>query len=422
MNISPLEQAGRRFVRVTNLPVAALLGLLQRTPVIQAAAAVGEFVLEAPVGSVLRTMAVAAGSLGALNSLAGATALAVADTSGPVNGTFQATVGTPIPTLAFNLTGTITETFPQSWTVAGMIPPGLSFDGLTAPGDDKNAGVPTTMTGTPIQAGTYTMTLTGYENAGTTTGNTSLTTSSAFSFTIDVAAAQAQAPVITTQPVGQTINTGSTVVFTAVVTGATGYQWHLNGVALNDSDGSQTSDIVSGSGGPQLVITKATAASVGSYSLVATNGDLSASSNAATLQVASNPNPGFLVNISSRAFVGTGPGILIGGFYIGGSSSRTVLIQALGPALANEGVPGTLQHPVLSIYNSGGTVIYSNAGWGSNPLLLKAAASAYANPVLQPDSADSEALLTLPPGGYTAEVAGANNATGVALCAIYQLP
>jgi hypothetical protein len=39
--------------------------------------------------------------------------------------------------------------------------------------------------------------------------------------------------------------------------------------------------------------------------------------------------------------------------------------------------------------------------------------------VLAAGSADSELLLTLPPGGYSAEVGGAD---GVALCAIYELP
>jgi hypothetical protein len=99
-----------------------------------------------------------------------------------------------------------------------------------------------------------------------------------------------------------------------------------------------------------------------------------------------------------------------------------VLVQALGPALANEGVPGVLQHPSLAIYNSAGTAIYSDNGWGSGRVLLDAAAAAYAAPVLEPDSGDSEVLLTLPPGGYTAEVSGADGGTGVALCAIYQLP
>jgi hypothetical protein len=81
-----------------------------------------------------------------------------------------------------------------------------------------------------------------------------------------------------------------------------------------------------------------------------------------------------------------------------------------------------LQRPALTIFNSSGVALYSNTGWGTSPILLAAAAAAYATPVLQPDSADSEVLLTLPPGGYTAQIAGADGGTGVALCAIYQLP
>jgi len=42
--------------------------------------------------------------------------------------------------------------------------------------------------------------------------------------------------------------------------------------------------------------------------------------------------------------------------------------------------------------------------------------------VLQQNAPDSELLVTLPPGGYTAEVFGADAGTGVALCGIYQLP
>jgi hypothetical protein len=125
--------------------------------------------------------------------------------------------------------------------------------------------------------------------------------------------------------------------------------------------------------------------------------------------------------------VGTGDNILIGGFYVSGSTSRTVLVQAIGPALAAApyNVSGTLQQPSLSIHqtqNGKDVVLYSNTGWGSSSLLLNAAASVYANPVLTPGSGHSELLVTLPPGGYTAEISGANGSTGVALCGIYQLP
>jgi sugar lactone lactonase YvrE len=226
----------------------------------------------------------------------------------------------------------------------------------------------------------------------------------------------------TIQPQSETLNPGSTVVFTAAASDATGYQWELNGNPLTDSPGGTTSNAISGSTGPELMITNATAASAGNYTCIATDSGGTNTSSAANLVVASSANPGSLPNFSGRAFVGTGDNVFIGGFYIVGSTSRSVLIQALGPALAAQGVTETLQHPALSIHDSTGAVIYSNTGWGSSPVLLNAAAAAYAQPVLQPNSADSEILLTLPPGGYTAEISGADGGTGVALCAVYELP
>jgi sugar lactone lactonase YvrE len=230
-------------------------------------------------------------------------------------------------------------------------------------------------------------------------------------------------PGFTAQPLSQTVGSGSTVVFTASASGAQTYQWFLNGNPVTDSTATTGTDLVSGATGPQLVITKATAASAGSYTVIATNGGLStAPSSPAVLSVVAAPNAGTVVNFSARGYVGTGDAILIGGFYIAGSTARTVLIQGLGPALAGVGVNGVLQHPALTIHDSTGATIYSNAGWGSSPVLLKVAASVYAGPVLQSNSNDSELLVTLPPGGYTAEIVGADGGTGVALCAIYQLP
>jgi hypothetical protein len=234
-------------------------------------------------------------------------------------------------------------------------------------------------------------------------------------------------PILTTQPQAQTANRGSTVVFTAAASGPATYQWQLNGVNLADSASGVAANAISGANGQQLVITNATAASAGAYTFVATNSASSTTSDPATLQIVSSSTPGSASSLSSRAFVGTGDDILIGGFYITGSTSATVLVQAIGPALAASpySVSGTLQHPALSIHqtqNGNDVVLYSNTGWGSSSVLLAAAAEVYAQPVLQPGSPDSELLVTLPPGGYTAEVTGADGGTGVALCAIYQLP
>ena len=236
-------------------------------------------------------------------------------------------------------------------------------------------------------------------------------------------------PAILAPPGGQVLNSGSTLVLTTASAPGITYQWSftpqgsaVSRILANSPAGAAT-DIISGSGGPQLVISGATAASSGSYSVSAAYSDGSTAASApALVSVGQASNPGYLVNISSRAFVGTGDGILIGGFFIGGSTSRSVLVQALGPALSGQGVSGVLQRPALTIHDSTGAVLFSNTGWGASQLLLAAAASAYATPVLQPDSGDSEVLLTLPPGGYTAEVSGADGGTGVALCAIYQLP
>jgi hypothetical protein len=236
-------------------------------------------------------------------------------------------------------------------------------------------------------------------------------------------------PIITTQPMGQTIGTGSTLILTAAGQYATSYQWFLNGHLVSDSAPGSTTDIVSDADGPQLVVSKITGPSAGSYTAVAVNSSGSSpASPAAVVSVVTASNPGSAGSISARAFVGTKDNILIGGFFIAGTTSRSVLIQALGPALIPPpyNVASPLAKPTLSIHqarNGQDVVLYTNTGWGSNPVLLASAARLTALPVLQPGSADSELLLTLPPGGYTAEVASADGvSTGVALCAIYQLP
>jgi hypothetical protein len=262
---------------------------------------------------------------------------------------------------------------------------------------------------TAANAGTYTVDATN--GAGTTPSEGA---------TLTVSPAPTSA-VITTQPMSQTMNVGGTIVFTVQSSGGTMYQWQFNGVNLSDGGG------ISGANGPQLVIQGASPSDDGTYACVVTSGSISERSNSAGLQVEAGSTPGFASRISTRALVGTGGNILVGGFHIAGGTSATVLVQALGPSLAAApgNVAGTLQHPALTIHqtrNGRDVVLYSNTGWGSNPVLLAAAAAAYAEPVLTAGSADSELLLTLPPGDYVAEVSGADNGTGVVLYAIYQVP
>jgi beta-glucanase (GH16 family) len=127
-----------------------------------------------------------------------------------------------------------------------------------------------------------------------------------------------------------------------------------------------------------------------------------------------------LANISSRSFVGTGSNIAIAGFVIGGTTPKTVLIRASGPALSLSpfNVGGTLADPLLQLFN-GQTLIASNQGWAGNAQVAAAAAQVFAYSWTDPTSADSALLMTLSPGSYTASVSGASGDTGVSLVEVY---
>ena len=128
-----------------------------------------------------------------------------------------------------------------------------------------------------------------------------------------------------------------------------------------------------------------------------------------------------IVNISARVMVGTGGNVLIAGFVIGGSTSKTVLIRASGPALIPFGLTGTLPDPLLQLY-SGATLLASNSAWGGDPQISAAAASVGAFTWNFGESNDSAILVTLPPGAYSAEISGANGDSGIALVEVYEVP
>jgi sugar lactone lactonase YvrE len=148
-----------------------------------------------------------------------------------------------------------------------------------------------------------------------------------------------------------------------------------------------------------------------------------------------------LINLSARAFVGTGANLLIGGFVVGGPSAETLLIRAVGPGLSQFNIGGALAEPLLTVFDSnpdnspaGPQVIAQIQGWGVDPTQGSSAVTARIEPAtaaemslagafsFTPGSADSALVLTLPPGAYTAEVTGADGGSGVALVEIYELP
>lgn len=130
-----------------------------------------------------------------------------------------------------------------------------------------------------------------------------------------------------------------------------------------------------------------------------------------------------LTNISARVQVGTGGNVLIAGFAVGGSTSKTVLIRASGPAIAAPpfSVPGTLADPELQLFQ-GNSLLESNIAWSGSSQIAGAAASVGAFAWNNMSSKDSAMLVTLAPGAYTAQVSGASGDTGVALVEVYEIP
>ena len=126
-----------------------------------------------------------------------------------------------------------------------------------------------------------------------------------------------------------------------------------------------------------------------------------------------------LVNISSRAKVGMGDNVLIGGFIIADGLQQT-LIQAVGPELADRGVANALADPVLTVIDSEGRVLMANDNWEDAQGQL-VTDFWEGNPNLSAGSLSAAAVLTLEPGNYTAMVEGKDGTTGVALIEVYQI-
>jgi len=131
---------------------------------------------------------------------------------------------------------------------------------------------------------------------------------------------------------------------------------------------------------------------------------------------------GQVLNISTRASVGTGDNVLIGGFIIGSATNTTkVIIRALGPSLANAGVSGFLEDPTLELHNGDGTLNAANDNWKLRPNGTSQQAEIEATTIPPPKDLESALVATLAPGNYTAIVRGTLNSTGIAVVEVYNL-
>ena len=122
-----------------------------------------------------------------------------------------------------------------------------------------------------------------------------------------------------------------------------------------------------------------------------------------------------LANVSTRGFVTTGQGQLIGGFIIRGGP-KLVLIRAIGPELEARGVTPALADPVLQLFD-GATLLRTNDNWQSAPNANEIAATHLA----PTDARESAILMRLEAGAYTAVIRGVNDTSGIALIEVYEV-
>jgi hypothetical protein len=134
-----------------------------------------------------------------------------------------------------------------------------------------------------------------------------------------------------------------------------------------------------------------------------------------------------LANLSARGRAGSGDNTFIVGFVITGSTSKTVLIRAVGPSLAAAGVGNPLVDPKLTLNRQNGTggfdYVAENNNWTSgtanDTTAIRITSARVGASVLPEDSKDAVLLITLSPGVYTAHVDSQGGAPGIAVLEVY---
>ncbi|MFZ1217723.1 MAG: hypothetical protein WAO00_00450 [Chthoniobacterales bacterium] len=122
------------------------------------------------------------------------------------------------------------------------------------------------------------------------------------------------------------------------------------------------------------------------------------------------------VNLSTRMRVQTGDNVGIGGLIITGTASKHVLLRAIGPSLAQFGIPNALADPTLELFGAAPTAIASNNDWrDTQETAIQASGLAPAN------NLESAIDVTLAPGNYTAVLSGNGGTAGVAVIEAYDL-
>ena len=124
-------------------------------------------------------------------------------------------------------------------------------------------------------------------------------------------------------------------------------------------------------------------------------------------------------NISTRGFVQSGNNTLIAGFILGGSNANDhVAIRGIGPSLSQFGLSNVLVDPTLELHDGNGATLITNDDWQTDPV---SAAALVANNLAPSNPKESAIYTSLPPGAFTAILAGKSGGIGIGLVEVYNL-
>jgi hypothetical protein len=130
-----------------------------------------------------------------------------------------------------------------------------------------------------------------------------------------------------------------------------------------------------------------------------------------------------LTSLSALNRVGTGGNILIAGFTLSGTGEKRLLIRGVGPSLAAPpfNLTGALADPKLEVFTATAApeLIGTNDTYNASLAPVFASVGSFA---LVSGSRDAAFIVSLPPGGYTVQVSGADGGTGLAIVEVYELP
>lgn len=277
--------------------------------------------------------------------------------------------------------------------------------------------------GAPIAgatSATYSIASASANDAATYSVTASNAAGSATSSQVTLTVTSASLPAITTQPTSVAVVSGVTAVFSVAATNApTSYQWKRNGVNVPST--------TTGANGAVLVLSAATAAQAGTYTVTVTNSAGSVTSNSATLTVAASGDVIRLSNLSTLTDITDAVPSFTVGTVVSGSGSKALVVRAVGPSLGDFGVSGTISDPKVELLASQ-TVVASNDNWRTpaytgapNAAEVTAAmASVGAFPLTAASGLDAAIYgASLPARGYTVSVSGANGARGTVIAEVY---